>query len=141
MLQQMDGCPLRLKGLSGCLKSHQLDRICSLHPPLYSASLQSWLVKMVFLELQRVCWCVQRQCLEHSVVSSEVGFEMLFCTTVARTAHLGIPVSPGCVQSHCHTTLRLGHFGDVLNITGSGCNKVPGKKEVRYTLCSLEIPL
>lgn len=91
--------------------------------------------------LQRVCWCVQHQCSEHSVLSSEVGFEILFCTIVARTAHVGIPVSPGCVQSHCHTILRLRHFLDLPNITGSGCNNVPGKKEVRYTLRTQEIPL
>lgn len=50
---------------------------------------------MGFPQLQRLCWCVQRQSSEHSVLSSEVGFEMLFCTIVARTAHLGIPVL-GC---------------------------------------------
>lgn len=72
VLQQMDGCPLRLKGLSGCLKSHQLDRICSLHPPLYSASLQSWLVKGGDSSTSEstLRW-VQHQCSEQSVLSFE----------------------------------------------------------------------
>lgn len=130
--------PQRLIGLPGCAQ------VTPTRVYLLSSSSSIFGISVVLDELRwsflsfRVCWCVQRQCSEHSVLSSEVGFEMLFCTIVARTAHLGILVSPGCVQSHCHTIQRLGHFGDVLNITGSGCNKAPGKKEVRYTLCSLE---